>query len=160
VPKCMSVIFFSFLKNYFWHKHIKTIQNIQIILNFSKKKNLNFLKTQPQPRSQTFPPPPLRFTFANHHHLSPPSLTSNGDALKFCCYTDWYAPRFDSQSFPAQHEIDAAICISIGLSPYQTVGRRLMHGREKSNLMLKILGCLTVLPSIFSFYTNGDRIFH
>jgi hypothetical protein len=29
---------FSFLKNYFWHQHIKTIQNIQTILNFSKKK--------------------------------------------------------------------------------------------------------------------------
>jgi hypothetical protein len=29
---------FSFFKNYFWHQHIKTIQNI---LNFSKKK-LNF----------------------------------------------------------------------------------------------------------------------
>jgi hypothetical protein len=29
---------FSFLKNYFWHQHIKTIQNIQIILNFSKNK--------------------------------------------------------------------------------------------------------------------------
>jgi hypothetical protein len=32
------------------------IQNVQTILNFNKtKKNLNFLKTQPQPRSQTFP---------------------------------------------------------------------------------------------------------
>jgi hypothetical protein len=29
---------FSFLKNYFWHQHIKTIQNIQTILNFNKKK--------------------------------------------------------------------------------------------------------------------------
>jgi len=29
---------FSFLKNYFWHQHIKTVQNIQTILNFSKKK--------------------------------------------------------------------------------------------------------------------------
>jgi hypothetical protein len=45
---------FSFFKNYFWHQYIKIIQNIQIILNFSKKK-LNFLGTQPQPRSQTFP---------------------------------------------------------------------------------------------------------
>jgi len=45
---------FLFFKNYFWHQHIKTIQNVQTILNFSKKK-LNFLGTQPQPRSQTFP---------------------------------------------------------------------------------------------------------
>jgi len=30
--------FFLFLKNYFWHQYIKTIQNIQAILNFSKKK--------------------------------------------------------------------------------------------------------------------------
>jgi len=30
---------FSFFKNHFWHQHIKTIQNIQIILNFSEKKN-------------------------------------------------------------------------------------------------------------------------
>jgi hypothetical protein len=28
---------FLFFKNYFWHQHIKTIQNIQIILNFKKK---------------------------------------------------------------------------------------------------------------------------
>jgi len=28
---------FSFLKNNFLHQHIKTIQNIQIILNFNKK---------------------------------------------------------------------------------------------------------------------------
>ena len=35
-------IFFIF-KNYFQHQHIKTIQNIQTILNFNKK-NLNFLK--------------------------------------------------------------------------------------------------------------------
>ena len=30
--------FFLFLKNYFWHQHIKTIQNVQTILNFSKDK--------------------------------------------------------------------------------------------------------------------------
>jgi len=29
---------FLFFKNYFWHQHIKTIQNVQIILNFSQKK--------------------------------------------------------------------------------------------------------------------------
>jgi len=29
---------FLFLKNHFWHQQIKTIQNVQIILNFSKKK--------------------------------------------------------------------------------------------------------------------------
>jgi hypothetical protein len=29
---------FLFFKNHFWHQHIKTIQNIQTILNFSKKK--------------------------------------------------------------------------------------------------------------------------
>jgi hypothetical protein len=33
---------FSFFKNHFWHQHIKTIQNIQTILNFSKKKNFKF----------------------------------------------------------------------------------------------------------------------
>jgi hypothetical protein len=32
---------FLFFKNYFWHQHIKTIQNI---LNFSKKKNWFFWK--------------------------------------------------------------------------------------------------------------------
>jgi hypothetical protein len=32
---------FLFFKNYFWHQHIKTIQNIQIILNFNKKKIQN-----------------------------------------------------------------------------------------------------------------------
>jgi len=40
---------FLFFKNYFWHEHIKTIQNI---LNFSKKK-LNFLETRFAPRYQT-----------------------------------------------------------------------------------------------------------
>jgi hypothetical protein len=33
---------FSFFKNYFWHQYIKTIQNIQTILNFIKKKIQNF----------------------------------------------------------------------------------------------------------------------
>jgi hypothetical protein len=48
---------FLFFKNYFWYQHIKTIQNVQIILNFNKKKISNFLETQPQPqpRSQTLP---------------------------------------------------------------------------------------------------------
>jgi hypothetical protein len=31
------------------------IQNVQIILNFNNKKNLNFLGTQVEPRSQTLP---------------------------------------------------------------------------------------------------------
>jgi hypothetical protein len=44
---------FLFFKNHFWHQHIKTIQTIQTILNFSEKKNSNFLGTQPQPRFQT-----------------------------------------------------------------------------------------------------------
>jgi len=30
---------FLFFKNHFWHQHIKMIQNVQTILNFSKKKN-------------------------------------------------------------------------------------------------------------------------
>jgi hypothetical protein len=30
---------FLFFKNYFWHQHIKTIQKVQITLNFNKKKN-------------------------------------------------------------------------------------------------------------------------
>jgi len=36
---------FSFLKNYFWHQHIKTIQNVQTILNFNKKKFKFFKNT-------------------------------------------------------------------------------------------------------------------
>jgi hypothetical protein len=35
---------FSFFKNYFWDQHIKTIQNIQAILNFSKKKKFKFFE--------------------------------------------------------------------------------------------------------------------
>jgi len=46
---------FSFFKNYFWYQHIKKIQNVQIVLNFSKKKNLNFVGKRFQPRSQTLP---------------------------------------------------------------------------------------------------------
>jgi hypothetical protein len=45
---------FSFFKNYFWHQHIKTIQNVQTILNFSRKKNSNFLGTRIKPRSKHF----------------------------------------------------------------------------------------------------------
>jgi len=47
---------FLFFKNHFWYQHIKTIQNIQTILNFSKKKNSKFLETQtqPQPRFQKY----------------------------------------------------------------------------------------------------------
>jgi hypothetical protein len=29
---------FLFFKNYFWHQHIKMIQNVQTVLNFNKKK--------------------------------------------------------------------------------------------------------------------------
>jgi hypothetical protein len=47
--------FFLFFKNHFWHQHIKTIQNVQTVLNFSKKKKLNFIETQFQPHSQTLP---------------------------------------------------------------------------------------------------------
>ena len=37
--------FFSFFKNHFWHQHIKTIQKVQTVLNFSKKKkNWNLVK--------------------------------------------------------------------------------------------------------------------
>ena len=46
------MIFFSFLKNYFWDQRIKTIQNIQKKLIFSKIK-LIFLEIQVQPRFQT-----------------------------------------------------------------------------------------------------------
>jgi hypothetical protein len=35
---------FLFLKNYFWHQQIKTIQNVQTILSFSKKKKLKFFE--------------------------------------------------------------------------------------------------------------------
>jgi hypothetical protein len=36
---------FLFFKNYFWYQHIKTIQNIQTILNFNKKKFKFFRNT-------------------------------------------------------------------------------------------------------------------
>ena len=53
ISKYMLIMFFLFFKNYFWHQYIETIQNIQTILNFSKKK-LIFLKTQFISRSQTY----------------------------------------------------------------------------------------------------------
>ena len=48
---------FLFFKNHFWYQHIKTIQKIQITLNFSKKKKnwmfwehrLNRVPKQPLP---------------------------------------------------------------------------------------------------------------
>jgi hypothetical protein len=36
---------FLFFKNHFWHQHIKMIQNVQIILNFTKKKFKIFKNT-------------------------------------------------------------------------------------------------------------------
>jgi len=44
---------FSFLKNYFWHQHIKTIQKVQTALNFRKKKISKFDETQLQTQCQT-----------------------------------------------------------------------------------------------------------
>jgi hypothetical protein len=74
VPKYMPIIFFSFFKNHFWHQHIKTIQNIQTILNFSKKKkNSNFLGTQPQPRSRTSP----YYSWPLYIYLCAPSIQGN-----------------------------------------------------------------------------------
>jgi hypothetical protein len=35
---------FLFFKNYFWHQYIKTIQNIQIILNFNNKKKFKIFR--------------------------------------------------------------------------------------------------------------------
>jgi len=32
------MMFFLFFKNHFWYQHIKTIQKVQTVLNFSKKK--------------------------------------------------------------------------------------------------------------------------
>jgi len=50
---------FSFFKNYFWHQHIKTIQTIQIILNFNKKKkNFKFFRN-----TAAFPNVPLMLQF-------------------------------------------------------------------------------------------------
>jgi hypothetical protein len=74
VPSAFQIIFctkihinnvFSLFKNYFWHQHIKTIQNVQTILNFNKK-NFNFLKTQVEPRSQTLPKFTLAELFNNY----------------------------------------------------------------------------------------------
>jgi len=43
---------FLFFKNYFWYQHIKTIQNVQIILNYSKK---NFFEFHGNAVSTVFP---------------------------------------------------------------------------------------------------------
>ena len=76
---------FLFFKNYFWHQHIKTIQNIQIILNFNKKK-LNFLEKQTQPRSQTrskkwFWPVPEILVFSSSFHKSTTWLVGNNQPI-------------------------------------------------------------------------------
>jgi len=39
----------------FWYQHIKTIQKVQTVLNFNKKKKFNLDKTQLQTQYQTFP---------------------------------------------------------------------------------------------------------
>jgi hypothetical protein len=44
---------FLFFKNHCWHQHIKTIQKVQTILNFSKKKISNFLGTSERATSRT-----------------------------------------------------------------------------------------------------------
>ena len=43
---------FLFFKNHFWYQHIKTIQKVQTVLNFNKKK-LKFCKKQVAPQPQT-----------------------------------------------------------------------------------------------------------
>jgi hypothetical protein len=45
VPKCIKIMFFLFLKNYFWNQYIKTIQNKKNNY-FLTKKYLIFLKSQ------------------------------------------------------------------------------------------------------------------
>jgi hypothetical protein len=44
---------FSFLKNHFWHQHIKTIQKVQTALNFSKKKKFQNLMKRSYERCQS-----------------------------------------------------------------------------------------------------------
>jgi len=51
----MSMIFFYFLKIIFDISTSKRFKTYKPYLILVKKKNSNFLETQPQPRSQTFP---------------------------------------------------------------------------------------------------------
>jgi len=64
---------FSFFKNHFWHQHIKTIQTIQTILNFSKKKKFKFFGNA---AAAAFPNMPIVFVLycfflnkTNDNHL-------------------------------------------------------------------------------------------
>jgi hypothetical protein len=57
---------FSFLKNHFWHQHIKTIQKVQTALNFSKKKNFKIwwnAVTNTIPNGETSLKPYSTFSF-------------------------------------------------------------------------------------------------
>jgi uncharacterized protein (UPF0128 family) len=62
---------FLFFKNHFLHHHIKTIQTIQIILNFSKKKNFKFFGNA---AAAAFPNMPL----VAHRELSSGGGTHGG----------------------------------------------------------------------------------
>jgi hypothetical protein len=46
--------FFLFFKNYFWYQHIKTIQNIQTILNFNKKIQIFWKRSRNRISKHTF----------------------------------------------------------------------------------------------------------
>jgi hypothetical protein len=65
---------FLFFKNYFWHQHIKTIQNIQIILNFNKK-ILNFLETWFTPYSQKILSKSVEISSLGEKNIASNSLT-------------------------------------------------------------------------------------
>jgi hypothetical protein len=78
---------FLFFKNHFWHQHIKTIQKVQTILNFSKKKFQIFWELPKEPHqkqerielcSQTFPNylPPQASLSWHHKHSFQSSIFS------------------------------------------------------------------------------------
>ena len=65
---------FSFFKNHFWYQHIKTIQNIQTILNFSEKKNFKFFENTAAAAAafpnETLTPPEPAITINNRMFLT------------------------------------------------------------------------------------------
>jgi len=65
---------FSFFKNHFWYQHIKTIQNIQTILNFSEKKNFKFFENAAAAAAafpnETLTPPEPAITINNRMFLT------------------------------------------------------------------------------------------
>jgi len=134
---------FLFLKNHFWHQHIKTIQNIQIILNFNKKKKLNFLGTQPQPHSRTSPSSAGTVLSSNYKKISGTrhvlclSLITRGTPVQMSSPRGRLIQASDSRTLNYKNERTMGVVISNKLLPRSIeTGTASVHVKLSNNVAM------------------------